>query len=56
MGSSRAEGGVLTVAALSGAVAGKLFQELCCINKKYKLGLKNPTPQEIEVWIENAGK
>jgi len=48
--------GVLTVAALTGAVAGKLFQDLCSVNKKYKLGLKNPTPQEIEVWIENAGK
>lgn len=48
--------GVLTVEALTGAVAGKLFQDLCGVNKKYKLGLKNPTPQEIEVWIENAGK
>ncbi len=48
--------GVLTVAALTDAVAGKLFQDLCGVNKKYKLGLKNPTPQEIEVWIENAGK
>ncbi len=46
--------GVLTVDALRGAVAGKLFQDLCGVNKKYKLGLKNPTPQEIEAWIETV--
>ena len=45
--------GVLTVEALKGAVAGKLFQDLCGINKKYKLGLKNPTPQEIQGWIDS---
>ncbi|MDE6040346.1 MAG: DUF4332 domain-containing protein, partial [Muribaculaceae bacterium] len=43
--------GVLTVEALGQAVAGKLFQELCGINKKFKLGLKNPTPEVIESWI-----
>ena len=43
--------GVLTVEALASAVPGKLFQELCGINKKFKLGLKNPTPEVIESWI-----
>ena len=43
--------GILTVEALEGAVAGKLHQELCGINKKYKLGLKNPTVDEVQAWI-----
>lgn len=49
--------GVMTVGQLAAVEApGKLFQELCGINKKYKLGLKNPTPEVISGWIENAGK
>ncbi len=46
--------GCLTAASLAGAVAGKLSQELIAINKKYKLGLKNPTAAEIQVWIDAA--
>ncbi len=46
--------GVLTVEALSGATAGKLHQELCGINKKYKLELKNPSIDDVTAWIENA--
>ena len=46
--------GVLTAAALASQVAGKLFQDLCGINKKFKLGLKNPTPQQIQEWIDAA--
>jgi lysyl-tRNA synthetase class 2 len=46
--------GVLTVDALSTVVAGKLFQDLCGVNKKYKLGLKNPTPAEIQAWADAA--
>jgi lysyl-tRNA synthetase class 2 len=45
---------VLTVDALSTVVAGKLFQDLCGVNKKYKLGLKNPTPAEIQAWADAA--
>lgn len=45
--------GVLTVTALTGAVAGKLFQDLLGINKKYKLGLKT-TPDQIQGWIDAA--
>jgi len=48
--------GVLTAAALAAQVAGKLFQDLCGINKKYKLGLKNPNPQQIQEWIDAAKK
>ncbi|MDE6854408.1 MAG: lysine--tRNA ligase [Muribaculaceae bacterium] len=48
--------GVLTVAALAEAVPGKLFQDLCGINKKNKLGLKNPGAEGVAAWIEAAAK
>ena len=48
--------GFTTVSSLGGAVPGKLFQDLCGINKKFKLGLKNPTPTELSVWIEAASR
>ncbi len=35
---------------------GKLQQALLDINKKYKLGLKVPTPQEIEAWVAAAAR
>ncbi len=47
--------GVLTVEALAAVEApGKLLQELIGINKKYKLGLKNPVPDTLAAWIEGA--
>ncbi|MDE6469081.1 MAG: DUF4332 domain-containing protein, partial [Muribaculaceae bacterium] len=46
--------GVLTVAALAQATANKLFQDLCGINKKNKLGLKAPGVEAVEAWIEAA--
>ena len=46
--------GFLTVASLADATAGKLHQELCGINKKYHLELKNPTIDEVKAWIEKA--
>ncbi len=47
--------GILTVEAL-GALEkpGKLFQDLLEINKKYKLGYKNPMPDDVKNWVENA--
>jgi lysyl-tRNA synthetase class 2 len=48
--------GVLTVEALGKAVAGKLHQELCGVNKKFKLGLTNPKVDAVELWITNAAK
>ncbi len=32
--------------------AGKLFNDLCGFNKKNKLGLKNPTIDEVKRWVE----
>ncbi len=46
--------GVLTVAALAEANPGKLFQDLCGINKKNKLGLKNPGAEGVAAWVEAA--
>ncbi len=46
--------GMLTVAALGAAAPGKLVQELIGLNKKYKLGLKNPTMDEVTAWVETA--
>ena len=46
--------GCLTVEALGGAGAGKLHQDLCGLNKKYHLELKNPTIDDVKGWIENA--
>ena len=48
--------GYLTVDTLKEANANKLRQELCELNKKYKLELQNPTVQEIEAWIANVGE
>lgn len=48
--------GYLTVEMLKDANANKLRQELCELNKKYKLELQNPTVQEIEAWIANVGE
>ena len=46
--------GYLTLEALSGANPNKLQQELCGLNKKFKLELVNPTPEEVKAWVENA--
>lgn len=32
----------------------KLHQEICGLNKKYKMELNNPTPDEVKTWVENA--
>ncbi len=47
--------GVLTVEALAALERpGKLFQDLLDINKKYKLGYKAPTADEVKQWVERA--
>ena len=43
--------GFVTVDSLAEAKAGKLHQELCGLNKKYKLGLANPKLEEVETWL-----
>ena len=44
--------GHVTVASLKSMKAGKLFNDLCGFNKKNKLGLANPTMEEVAKWVE----
>ncbi|MBR4851654.1 MAG: lysine--tRNA ligase, partial [Tidjanibacter sp.] len=44
--------GFLKVEMLQKLSAGKLFNDLCGFNKKNKLGLKNPTADEVKQWVE----
>ncbi len=44
--------GLVTCAKLKEAKAGKLFNDLCSYNKKNKLGLTNPSPDDVKRWIE----
>ena len=46
--------GVLTVAAMAPMNPNKLFQDLCGVNKKNKLGLANPKPEDVAAWVEAA--
>ena len=46
--------GYVTAASLGGLAPGKLFNDLCGFNKKNKLGLKNPSADEVKDWIEAA--
>ena len=42
---------LLTVEAMRKIAPGKLFNDLCGFNKKNKLGLKNPTIEDVRSWI-----
>lgn len=44
--------GHVTLEAVRNLSPGKLFNDLCGYNKKNKLGLKNPAPDEVKSWIE----
>lgn len=44
--------GFNTVASLNGVAAGKLFNDLCGYNKKNKLGLPNPTMDDVKRWVQ----
>ena len=44
--------GFKTVKSLQSAKPGKLHQDLCGYNKKNKLGLKNPSLDEVKKWVE----
>ncbi len=46
--------GFMTVSSLAGANPGKVFQDLCGLNKKFKLDLKNPSQDDIKGWIASA--
>ncbi|MDA3866863.1 MAG: lysine--tRNA ligase [Salinivirgaceae bacterium] len=44
--------GFTTVNELKQANPNKLHQQLCGLNKKHKIGLQNPTQEEVKVWVE----
>jgi lysyl-tRNA synthetase, class II len=44
--------GHTTITSVRSVKAGKLFNDLCGFNKKNKLGLENPTMEEVSKWIE----
>ena len=44
--------GILTVNALKEVNPNKFHQDICGLNKKMKLELKNPTKEEVTAWIE----
>lgn len=46
--------GYMQVKSLSELNPNKLHQEICGMNKKLKLGLNNPTPEEVKTWAEHA--
>ena len=46
--------GYLRVENLKDANPNRVHQEICGINKKFKLGLNNPTPEEVKSWTECA--
>jgi lysyl-tRNA synthetase class 2 len=41
-----------TVVSLANVAPGKLFNDLCGFNKKNKLGLPNPTMEDVKRWVE----
>ena len=43
------------VANMQGVNPQKVHMDICGINKKYKLDLKNPTVDEVAAWIEKIG-
>jgi len=43
--------GYLTIEELKLASPGKLFNDLCGMNKKHKLGLTNPTANAVKSWL-----
>ena len=48
--------GYLTVDSLDGANPGKVHQEICGLNKKFKLGLTNPSVNNVAAWIDAVKK
>lgn len=43
--------GYLTVEAMKKVAPGKLFNDLCGMNKKHKMGLTNPTADDVKRWL-----
>lgn len=50
------QAGYVRVKSLKELNPNKLHQEICGLNKKFKLNLANPTPDEVKTWIANASE
>ena len=48
--------GYLQVKSLTGMNPNKLHQEICGLNKKFRMGLNNPTPDAVKTWVEKASE
>ncbi|WP_294069438.1 lysine--tRNA ligase [Proteiniphilum sp. UBA1028] len=48
--------GYLQVKSLQEVNPNKFHQEICGLNKKFKMGLNNPTPEEVKTWIANTSE
>jgi lysyl-tRNA synthetase class 2 len=48
------QAGYIRVKSLKEANPNKLHQEICGLNKKFKLNLNNPSPEEVKIWVANA--
>ncbi len=48
--------GYLTLYSLKEVKPGKLHNQLCGLNKKHKLGLTNPSLEEVNSWLENVSE
>lgn len=46
--------GITKVKDLKGLNPNKFHQDICGINKKNKLDLKNPSKEEVQMWVSNA--
>ncbi|MDE5800095.1 MAG: lysine--tRNA ligase [Paramuribaculum sp.] len=47
--------GIYTMAQLAAVQsAGKLQQDICGLNKKFKLGYQNPTVEDVKAWVTGA--
>jgi lysyl-tRNA synthetase class 2 len=45
--------GYITISSMKETSPGGLHQKLCGTNKKHKLGLQNPSQDDVKAWIEN---
>jgi lysyl-tRNA synthetase class 2 len=45
--------GYMTVSSMKETSPGGLHQKLCGTNKKLKIGLQNPSQDDVKAWIEN---
>ncbi len=44
--------GYLTIESMKKIAPGKLFNDLCGMNKKHKMGLQNPSADDVKKWVE----